>query len=81
MVFYEQCISMLRNYDPVARGHLGSWDLCLSKLGKRVPGNAKHLCQVVLKKKTSESLYVHVFLWFEPRTPWHRAILDPGTFI
>ena len=23
----------------------------------------------------------YVLLWFEPRTPWHGAILDPGTFI
>ena len=22
-----------------------------------------------------------LFLWFEPRTPWCRAILDPGAFI
>ena len=25
--------------------------------------------------------FSYVFLWFEPRTPWPRAILDPGTFI
>ena len=23
----------------------------------------------------------YVVLWLEPRTPWHKAILDPGTFI
>ena len=22
----------------------------------------------------------YVFLWFDSRTPWPRAILDPGTF-
>ena len=26
-------------------------------------------------------IYFYAFLWFEPRTPWCGAILDPGTFI
>ena len=26
-------------------------------------------------------IFFYIFLWFEPRTPWRRAILDPGTFI
>ena len=26
-------------------------------------------------------IYFYAFLWFEPRTPWRRTILDPGTFI
>ena len=26
-------------------------------------------------------IYFYAFLWFEPRTPWHGTILDPGTFI
>ena len=28
------------NQGPLARGHLGPWDLGLNKLGKGVPGNA-----------------------------------------
>ena len=26
-------------------------------------------------------IFFYIFLWFEPRTPWGGAILDPGTFI
>ena len=26
-------------------------------------------------------IYFYAFLWFEPKTPWPEAILDPGTFI
>ena len=26
-------------------------------------------------------IYFYAFLWFEPRTPRCRAILDPGAFI
>ena len=26
-------------------------------------------------------IFFYIFLWFEPRTPWRGAILDPGTFI
>ena len=29
---------MVRTYDPLARSHLGSWDLCLNKLSKGPPG-------------------------------------------
>ena len=26
-------------------------------------------------------IFFYVFVWFEPRTPWQGAILDPGTLI
>ena len=26
-------------------------------------------------------IYFYAFLWFEPRTPWRGAILDPGTLV
>ena len=26
-------------------------------------------------------IYFFVFLWLEPRTPWHGAILIPGTSV
>ena len=26
-------------------------------------------------------IYLYPFLWFESRTPWPGAILDPGTFV
>ena len=26
-------------------------------------------------------IFFYVFLWFEPRTPWQGAILEPGTFV
>ena len=26
-------------------------------------------------------IFFYVFLWFEPKTPWHRTILNPGIFI
>ena len=26
-------------------------------------------------------IYFYAFLWFEPRTPWGGAILDPGTLV
>ena len=38
-----------------------------------------HLSQLALKKKSFKCF--NVFLWFELRTPWHRAFFDPGTFI
>ena len=34
------CISMVQTQDPLARGHLGPWDLHLIKLGKGPLGNA-----------------------------------------
>ena len=37
----------------------------------------KHLSQVVLKQ-TILFIFSYVFLWFEPRTPWHGAILELG---
>ena len=36
------CISMVWTSDPLARGHLGPWDLGLNKLGKGPPGNATY---------------------------------------
>ena len=53
---YFISISMVLTLDPLARGHLGTWDLHLNKLGKKttrqcyIP-NFKHLSQVVQKKK------------------------------
>ena len=32
-------------------------------------------------EEEDSSMYFYAFLWSEPRTPWHRAILDPQTFI
>ena len=32
-------------------------------------------------KEEGFRIFFYVFLSFEPRTPWCRAILDPGTFI
>ena len=26
-------------------------------------------------------IFFYAFLWFEPRTPWRGAILDPGTLV
>ena len=26
-------------------------------------------------------IFFYILLWFEPRTPWRGAILDPGSFI
>ena len=26
-------------------------------------------------------IYFYIFLWFEPRTPWRGAILDPGSLV
>ena len=37
------CISMVRNKDPLARGHFEPWDLGLNKLGKGSLGNATYL--------------------------------------
>ena len=39
----------------------------------------KYLSQLTLKKKSFKCF--NVFLWFKLRTSWHRAFLDPGTFI
>ena len=69
--YFFKCISIFEPLD-----HLGSWDLCLNRLGKdyqTIPHtNFKHLSQIVLKKKK----IFNVFLWFELKTPWRRAILD-----
>ena len=54
------------------QGHLGPRDLCLNKLGKGPLGmqcyipNFKDLSIVVLN---IFYVHVHVFLWFQPRTP------------
>ena len=35
-----QCISVSRTYNPLARSHLGPWDLHLNKIGKGPLSNA-----------------------------------------
>ena len=67
---------------PLARGHLGFWYLCLNKLGKEPSGKATYqisTSEIICSEE--KKIFFSVFLWFEPRTPWHRAILDPGTLV
>ena len=68
----------------LARGHLGPWDLHLNKLGIGVLGNATYKFQTSGPGGSEEEdflIYFYVFLRFEPRTPWHLTILDPGTLV
>ena len=65
-------------------GHLGPWDLGLNKLGKGPLGNATYQISTSKPSGSEEEdilIFFYVSLWFEPRTPSHWAILDPGTFI
>ena len=72
------------NLRPLTRGHLGSWDLHLNKLGRDPLGNATYQISTSGPSGSEEEnflIYFYAFLWFEPRTPWRGAILDPGTLV
>ena len=67
------------------RGHLAPRDLQLNKIGKKTSRQMLHIKFKASKPSGSEEedflIFFYIFLWFEPRTPWRGAILDPGTFI
>ena len=68
----------------LARRHLGPGNLHLTKHGKIFLSNVT--CLLLASEPTGSEeedflIYFYAFLWFEPRTPWLGAILDPGTFI
>ena len=72
------------NLWPLTRSHLGPWDLHLNKLGRGSVGNATYQISNIWAMwfwRRRFLNYFYAFLWFEPRTPWHRAILDPGTLV
>ena len=62
------CISMVGTYDPLARGHLGPWDLGLNKLGKGPPGNATYQISSTWAKQFWSKDF-EVYFIFEPKTP------------
>ena len=64
--------------------HLGPSDLHFIKLDKGPLGNATFQFLPSNPSNSEEEDFLnifYVFLWFEPRTPWHGVILNPGTFI
>ena len=69
------------NLRPLTRGHLGPWDLHLNKLGRDPLGNATYQISNIWAKWIWRRRFLNIFLWFEPRTPWRGAILDPGTLV
>ena len=69
------------NLRPLTRGHLGPWDLHLNKLGRGPLGNATYQISNIWAKWFWRRRFLNIFLWFEPRTPCHGAILDPGTLV
>ena len=68
----------------MAQDHLGPWDIHLNKLGK---GPLDRLVTELQAPKPNSSeeedffCIFYAFLWFEPRTPCHGAILEPVAFI
>ena len=73
-------------FEPRTPGHQGRLEnlgLDLNKVGKRPLGHfiPNLASQPICSEEEDFQLSFYVFLWFEPRTPWSRAILDPGTFI
>ena len=72
------------NLGRLTRGHLGPWDLHLNKLGRGSLGNATYQISNIWAKWFWRRRFLNIFLcflWFEPRTPWRGAILDPGTLV
>ena len=63
--------------------HLVPRDLHLNKLGKG-PLAMLHTKFQASKPNGSEKenflIFFYVFIWFEPRTSWQGAMLDPETF-
>ena len=74
------CISMVWTYDPLARGHLGPWDLGLNKLGKGPPGNATHQISSTWAKQFWRRRFWSIF-HFWTQNPCRRAISDPRAII
>ena len=67
--------------DPLGRGHWGSWDLCLNKLGKRLLGNATyHISKIWGKWFCCRKFFSIYILWLKNHDLCGGAILDPGTF-
>ena len=63
------------NLGPLARGHLGLWDLHLNKLGRGALGMLHTKFQTSGLSGSEEEdflIYFYAFLWFEPRTPGQR---------
>ena len=59
------------NLGPLARGHLGPWDLGLNKLGRSALGNATYQISNIWAKwflRIGFLIYFYAFLRFEPRT-------------
>ena len=52
---------MVLTLDSLARGHLGSWDLHLNKLGKRPPGNGITKFQATVLISGPEEVSVCIF--------------------
>ena len=78
------CISMVRTWDPIARGHIGSWDLYSNKLGKRLPGDALYFISSTCAMRFCSRKLFNIFLCISMvRTygPLPGAILNPGTFV
>ena len=79
--FYIFCYGL--NLGPLARA-IRPWDIHLNNVVK------DHWAMLHTKYQTSEpsgseeedpGIYFCAYLWFEPRTPWRRAISDLGTFV
>ena len=65
------------NLGPLERGYLGPYDFYLNKFVNESLGNATKF-QAFKPVGSEEEDFFNVFIWFEPRTSWPRAILDPG---
>ena len=72
--------SMVQTEEPLARGYLGPWDLCLNKVNKGPSGNATYQILSAWAKQFWRRRFLSIF-HFEPKTPCCRAISDSGIFI
>ena len=72
------------NLGPLARGHLGSWDLHLNKLGRGPLGNATYQISNIWAMWFLQRRFLNIFLCFSmvrTKDPLRGAILDPGTLV
>ena len=64
------------NLEPLARGNLGPWDLHLSKLGKRLLGNATYQISTSERSGSEEEDFEYITMHF-----YGSNLEPPGAFV